>query len=71
MNTTQTETNICGKTYWSSSKAAEYIGLGKLAILKYAKNGKITHLPHGGRVWFLKEWLDAYINHTTVIGNRR
>ena len=70
MSANHTEKKIGEKTYWSSSKAAEYIGVHRCTILEMAKAKRVTYLRQGG-FWFLKDWLDAYINKTTVLGNGR
>ena len=65
------EKTIDGKTYWGAGKAAEYIGVHRDTIRTMSQRKRITHLHLGGRLWFLKEWLDAFVNHSTVIGNER
>lgn len=51
---------IADVTYMTSSKAAEVLGISKNCVLFYAKNG-LKHLELGGCKYFLKEWIDAFI----------
>lgn len=62
------ERTIDGKTYWGAGKAAEYLGVHRGTILAMSREKRVTHLHMGGRLWFLKEWLDSCIRHSTVIG---
>jgi len=62
---------VCGETYWTSSKAAEHMGVCKNTILNvFCKNG-LSYLKIGGYKLFKKEWLDDYINEKTKIQTYR
>ena len=63
-----TTRSIGGKEYWTSAKAAEYLGLSKGSLLTYARAGKISCLKHGTITFYQKEWLDAYLDEKTNIG---
>lgn len=61
---------IGGKTYWNAEKAAEYVGLSRYTLLDRTRKKDITRLNLSGQFWFLKEWLDTFLNRSIVIGNR-
>jgi len=59
---------IGGQQYWRSGKAAQYLGISKVALLNFAKQDKITKLCLCGFILFKREWLDEFINERTTIG---
>ncbi|MDR2582330.1 MAG: helix-turn-helix domain-containing protein [Fibromonadaceae bacterium] len=59
---------VGGQEYWTSGKAAEYLGIAKVTLLNYAKRDTITKLCIGSYVFFKPEWLDEFINERTTIG---
>jgi len=59
---------VGGQEYWSSRKAAKYLGISKVSITNFAKQDRITKLCMGGYILFKKEWLDEFINERTTIG---
>lgn len=65
------EKTIDGKTYWKTAKACQYMGVSKNTLRSLAQKKMVTHVRLCGQIFFLKEWLDAYISRSTVIGNGR
>jgi len=63
-----TTRRIGDKDYWTSAKAAEYLGLSKGSLLTYARAGKISCLKHGTITFYQKEWLDDYLDEKINIG---
>jgi len=59
---------VAGEIYWTSSKAAHYLGVSKVCLLNYAKQKRVTKLNFGGFVLYKQEWLDEFINESTSIG---
>lgn len=70
MEIKKTEKKIGDKVYWSAQRAAEYIGVGYSSLRRQTTAKKVTHLKHCGTMWFLKEWLDAYISRSTISGSK-
>jgi len=54
--------------YWTSKKAATYLGISKQALYVYARQNRVSKLNFGGFVFFKREWLDDFINEMTTIG---
>jgi len=52
---------VCGETYWTTSKAADHMGVCKNTILGFCKTG-LSHIKMGNYMLFKQEWLDDYIN---------
>lgn len=63
------ERTIDGKTYWSTGKASQYIGVCTNTMRSMAQKKMVTHIRIGKQLLFTKEWLDSYINRATIIGN--
>jgi len=59
---------VGGNEYWSTGKAARYLGISKVSITNFAKQNRITKLCMGGYILFKREWLDEFINERTTIG---
>jgi len=59
---------VAGQEYWTSGKAAAYLGISKMTIMNFAKKNKITKLCMGNSILFKHEWLDEFIKEKTVIG---
>lgn len=59
---------IGGKEYWTSAKAAEYLGLSKGSLLTYARAGRISCLKHGTVTFYQQKWLDEYLDEKTKLG---
>ena len=59
---------VAGQEYWTSGKAAQYLGISKVSITNFAKQNRITKLCMGGYILFKKDWLDEFINERTTIG---
>ena len=51
---------------FNSEEAAEYLDLNPTYLKKVAKDGKIRSQKLGGMLFFIKEWLDEYQDHTQV-----
>jgi len=58
---------VAGKTYWTSTKAAEYLGVSKMTLHNYVKQDLLSSLSIKGFVLHQKEWLDDFIDEKTKI----
>jgi len=59
---------VAGVEYWTSKKAARYLGISKVSLHTYARQKLITQLNFGGFILFKQEWLDEFINEKTTNG---
>jgi len=59
---------VAGKTYWSSKKAAAYLGVTRMCLHNHVKRHRLKRLMLGGIVLYSQESLDNLINNATEIG---
>jgi len=59
---------VGGQEYWTTGKAAQYLGVSRMTIINYARQNRLTKLSLGSSPLFKKEWLDEFINEKTTIG---
>lgn len=52
----------------SVTEAARYLGISKTGIYRIVDRKEITCAKFGSRILFKQEWLDAYINASTIRG---
>ena len=52
---------LLGKKYYRSDLAAEILKMHKNTLLQKARQGKIKKFRHKHSVWFMEEWLMAYL----------
>ncbi|MDR2555272.1 MAG: helix-turn-helix domain-containing protein [Fibromonadaceae bacterium] len=59
---------VAGAEYWTSKKAARYLGVSKVTLHNYTRRKQITQLNFGSSVLYKQEWLDEFINERTLNG---
>jgi len=59
---------ICGEIYWSTVKAAEFLGVNRFTLLGWVRGETIRHTRIGTYAMFKKEWLEEYIQKKTQGG---
>jgi len=59
---------IAGKTYLSSKKAAEYLGVTTMCLHNHVKRHRLKRFMLGGIVLYQQECLDSFINDITETG---
>lgn len=59
---------IDGVEYWTTAKAARYLGIAKPTLIKYAKQNLINTINFNSYVLHKKEWLDNFIEKSTTTG---
>jgi LmbE family N-acetylglucosaminyl deacetylase len=60
--------NINGVEYWTTAKAARYLGIAKPTLLSYAKQNLINTINFNSFVLHKKEWLDNFLTKSTEFG---
>jgi len=59
---------IIGVEYWTTTRAAKYLGVSKPTLLKLTHKKRINHLPFEGVILFKKEDLNEFFKELTVTG---
>jgi len=62
----KTEKIVLGETYWTSSKAAEHMGVCKNTLLNFCKLG-LSHINMGSYKLFKEDWLKEFLTEKSQI----
>jgi len=59
---------VNGEKYWTSAKAARYLGISKVSMLTYARKKLLVSKLDNGFVLFKQENLDEFVNKFSSTG---